>query len=104
MIQKTSAKDTKFLELDSGMYIGDVRDGIPNGFGMMIYNDKFNRKMHIGHWRDGVSWGPGVSTYHNGFVEAYRHEAGRRSGPLLGAWELNPQEDVGSELSSLAGR
>ena len=44
-------------------YQGQVKDGKPNGLGILIYPDG---RKYVGNWRDGERNGQGTYTYPNG--------------------------------------
>lgn len=43
-----------------GEYVGEFRDGLPNGLGMMTYLDG---KRYVGKWKNGFPNGQGTMTY-----------------------------------------
>ena len=62
---RTKQADTHFGEIiynDGIVYIGDLRDGKPNGFGIMIYKDK---NAYIGTSKNGIREGQGAYVYFN---------------------------------------
>lgn len=62
---RTKPADTHFGEIiysDGGVYIGDLREGKPYGFGIMVYP---NRNAHIGTFENGLAEGQGAYVYFN---------------------------------------
>ena len=49
------------------VYKGQVKDGKPNGLGVMIYpNSLLGGKKYVGEWKDGRKHGQGTQTYLSG--------------------------------------
>ena len=55
------------LKLSDNIYIGESKDGKPNGKGVMRFckKDKLNRKSYDGEWKNGLCNGIGVMIYEN---------------------------------------
>ena len=49
-------------------YVGDLKNGEPNGLGIMFYPKGRNPKgiKYVGSWKDGEKSGYGIETYFNG--------------------------------------
>ena len=58
-------------------YTGDVKNGKPNGFGIMIFP---NGRKYVGSWKDGRWNGQGTHTYPDG---------SKYEGEYKDDWELN---------------
>lgn len=62
---RTKPSDTHFGEIiysDGGVYIGDLREGKPYGYGIMVY---VNRDAYIGTVENGLREGQGAYVYFN---------------------------------------
>ena len=62
---RTKPADTHFGEIlysDGGVYIGDLREGQPYGFGILVFA---NRDAHIGTFENGLAEGQGASVHFN---------------------------------------
>lgn len=62
---RTKPADTHFGEIiysDGGVYIGDIREGMPYGFGILVFA---NRDAHIGTFENGLAEGQGAYVYLN---------------------------------------
>ena len=52
------------------VYKGDVKNGVPNGFGILILTDG---GKYVGEWKDGKSHGQGTYTYGKGEWEGDKY-------------------------------
>ena len=62
---RTKPSDTHFGEIiysDGTVYIGDLREGQPYGFGILVFA---NRDAHIGTFENGLAEGQGASVHFN---------------------------------------
>ena len=62
---RTKQSDTHFGEIiysDGTVYIGDLREGQPYGFGILVFA---NRDAHIGTFENGLAEGQGASVHFN---------------------------------------
>ncbi len=54
------------LSLQEGQYVGDVKDGLPDGRGMLTYHPGSERSSYEGTWLQGKFHGRGILRFANG--------------------------------------
>jgi len=62
---------------NGNLYYGELDDGKPHGFGLMLYNNGGN---YEGYWSNGKKQGEGTWLYKNGDVYRGEFKKGRRHG------------------------
>lgn len=61
-------------------YVGEMKDGKPNGQGTLTYQDSFTWCSHVGEFRNGKPNGQGSESYRNGDKYIGEFKDGKRSG------------------------
>ena len=64
------------------LYKGDVKNGKPNGFGILIYSFGGN---YVGEWKDGKKNGQGTFTWKGGWKDGEYYEG--VFGKIVGEWK-----------------
>ena len=65
---KSSNSIQKTISFDYGVYTGEVKDGIPEGRGKLIYGGKYQGDSYEGDFRKGEPNGKGIYCHSNGNI------------------------------------
>ncbi len=93
------------LKLDEGIYEGDVKNGLPHGYGKLTYTDDEVTKYYEGEWKNGERHGTGKLVFvDDEYVEGVWEEDGfvygkwqDKYGYYVGAIQLGERDGYGEE-------
>lgn len=80
-----SSGKNKIYTFKQGVYIGDVKNNLPHGYGICKY---FNGSEYDGQFKYGYPHGKGVFTYSNGITE----EGEFKTGKLVNDNKVSPSD------------
>lgn len=78
-VSVSDAQETNTLP-NGAKYIGEWKDGKPNGHGTLTYQDSFTWCSHVGEFRNGKPNGQGSESYRNGDKYIGEFKDGKRNG------------------------
>ncbi len=94
---KSSVPDSDKVTYHGGTYVGNLKDGKPDGLGTLTYNDG---RKYVGQWKDGKENGQGTYTWPEGdkfvgeFIEGLRHGKGIYTWPSGQKYEGEYENDA----------
>jgi len=65
-VVKRALEEGVKINLESGVYEGQVKDGVPHGFGALTYNENYKASKYVGEFVDGWPHGIGHYDYRDG--------------------------------------
>lgn len=80
------------INYNVGKYTGEVKNGIPHGYGTMVYTDG---ARYEGEWKDGLRDGQGTHTYSTFTID---------QGKYVGEWKDNKKNGQGTLTISSSSR
>ena len=68
LINNSNVTQIITLNTDDGKYIGEVKNGVPNGRGKLIYTGKYEGDIYEGDFKNGLPDGKGKYIHKNGNI------------------------------------
>ncbi len=65
-LEEISKNSTGTVTVEDGIYTGEIKNGIPDGRGKLIYNGVYDGDIYQGDFKNGKPDGKGIYYHHNG--------------------------------------